>query len=55
MGILGDTDDNKASGILKNTVIAVLLRYLSNFVDCLKCHWLIAKLNWNTNGRSIVF
>ena len=31
------------NGILQNATIAVPLKFLSNFGDHLKCHWLIAK------------
>ena len=44
-----------ANGILKDVAIAVSLKYLSDFGDHLKCHWLIVKLNWNLEGQRIVF
>ena len=43
--LLGNTDDDRAIGILKNAIIVVPLKKLSNFGDHSKYHCLIAKSN----------
>ena len=41
--LLGNTEADGDNGILKNATIAELLKYLNNFGDHLKSHWLIVK------------
>ena len=57
--LLGNTitqgSPNEANKILENVSMAVPLKYLRISGGCRKWHWLLAKLNWNLNGRSTVF
>ena len=45
---------NQHNEVLKNTTISVLLKYLSNFGDHLKCHRLTGKLNQNLDRERIL-
>ena len=57
--LLGNTEaqpaPNNANGILKNTAIAVQLKYLSNFWRSLEMSLINCKVELNLNGKSIVF
>ena len=45
---------NQHNKVLKNATISVLLKYLCNFGDHLKCHWLTGKLNRNLDRGRIL-
>ena len=46
---------NQPNGVLKNTTIAVPLKYLNKFWKSLKMSFIYFKTELNLNGRSIVF
>ena len=51
--LLENTAADGNNSILKNAIILPLKKVF--FGNHLKCHWLLAKLNWNLDGQSIVF